>query len=89
MGYVWNVKYCEDQSELRLFVPKPSARPYGMGLSRLAWVRLSHFRTGVGRFQSFLHKWGLAPTSICEYGALDQTASHLILKCTLHRPPRV
>ena len=34
-----------------------------------------------------MHKWGLAPTSMCECGALDQTASHSILKCPLHRAP--
>ena len=32
----WDVKYCEGQSELHLFVPKPSVRPLGMGLPRSA-----------------------------------------------------
>ena len=32
---------------------------------------------------------GLAPTSICECGALDQTAAHVIVECPLllHRAP--
>ena len=45
---------------------------------------LNHLRTNVGIFQSSMHKWGLAPTSICECGAIDQTVSHLLLKCPLH-----
>ena len=88
IDYKWDVKYCENQSELRLFVPRPNTRSLGMGLPRPAWVRLNHLCTGVGRFQSSMHKWGLSPTSICECGTLDQTASHLILECSLHGASR-
>ena len=76
----WNVKYFEDQSELCLFVPRPSARPLRMGLPRPAWVRLNRLRTGVGRFQLSMLKWRLAPTLISKYGALNQTAPHMILE---------
>ena len=79
---------CENQSELRLFFPRPSARPLQMGLPRPTWVRFNYLRTSVGRFQSFMRKWGLAPTSICECGASDIIASHLILECRLHRAPK-
>ena len=34
-----------------------------------------------------MHKWGLAPTVISECTALNQTASHLVLKCPLHHAP--
>ena len=47
-----------------------------MGLPRPSWVRLNRLRTGVGRFQSSMHKCGLAPTSNCECGAVEQTADH-------------
>ena len=43
IDYKWDVKYSEDQSELRLFVPRPSARLLGMGLPRPAWARLATF----------------------------------------------
>ena len=79
------MNYSEDQSELRLFVPRPNARPLGIDLPRPAWVRLNRLRTGDERFQPSTLKWGLAPTSICECGALDQTASYIILECPLHR----
>ena len=80
--------YSKDQSELRLYVPRPSAKPLGMGLLRPAWVQFNCFRNGVEKFQSSTHKWELACTSICKCGALAQTVSHLILECPLHCDPR-
>ena len=57
INYKLDVKYSsKDQSQLRLFVPTPSARPLGMSLPSRAWVRLNCLRTGVGRFQSSIHK---------------------------------
>ena len=69
------------------FVSRPSTWPFGMGLPRPAWVRLNCIHTDFGRFQSSMHKWRLAPTSIWECGALDQTAAHVILELLLHRYP--
>ena len=86
--YKWYAKYSEGQSELRLFVPRPSAMLLAIGLPRPVWVQLNRLCTGIGRFQLPMHKWGLAPTSICDCGALDQIAAHAILECPLHRSPR-
>ena len=60
-NHKWKTEYCEGASRLRNFVPGTSARPVGMGLPRAAWVKLNRLQTGVGRFHSFMHKWGLAP----------------------------
>ena len=68
-----------------LKVNQSCARPLAMGLPKPAWVRLDRLRTGVGKFWSFMHKWGLALTSICECSPLDQTAAHAILECSLYR----
>ena len=59
-----------------------------MGLLRSAWVWTNRIRTGVGRFQSTMYKWAQATTSICECGALDQTAAYVIRECPLHRASR-
>ena len=67
-NHKWNAKYCENASRLRAFVPETSARPVGMGLPRATWIKLNRLRTGVGRFHSSMHKWGLAPSPNCECG---------------------
>ena len=59
-----------------------------MSLTRTAWVNLNRPRTGVGRFGSSMHKWGLASSAKCECGASEQTADHIILTCPTHRTPR-
>ena len=80
-------EYCEGASRLRVFVPETGARLVGMGLPRAAWVKLNRLRTGVGRFHSFMHKWGLAPSPNCECGASEQTADHVLTACPIHRAP--
>ena len=85
--FKWSTEYSECSSDLRAFIPRASTRPMRMGLPRSSWVRLNRFRAGVGRFQSFMHKWGLAPTSNCECCAAEQIAEHIILTCPVHRAP--
>ena len=55
-NHKWNAEYCENASRLRAFVPETGARPVGMGLPRVAWVKLNRLRTGVGQFHSSMHK---------------------------------
>ena len=70
-NYKWKTEYCENASRLRAFVPETGARPVGMSLPRVAWVKLNCLPTGVGRFHSSMHKWGLAPSPNCECGASE------------------
>ena len=87
-NHKWKTEYCENASRLCAFVPGTGARPVGMGLPRAAWVKLNRLRTGVGRFHSSMHKWGLAPSPNCECGASEQTANHVLTACPIHRAPR-
>ena len=82
-----HLPYSENASRLRAFVPGTGARPVGMGLPRAAWVNLNRLRTGVGRFHSSMHKWGLAPSPNCECVASEQTADHVLTACLIHRAP--
>ena len=86
-NHKWKTEYCESASRLRAFVPGTSVRPVGMGLPRAAWVKLNRLRTGVGRFHSSMHKWGLAPSPNCDCGASEQTADHVLTMCPIHRAP--
>ena len=86
-NHKWQTEYCENASRLLAFVPETGARPVGMGLSRAAWVKLKRLRTGVGRFHSSMHKWGLAPSPNCECGTSEQTADHVLTTCPIHRAP--
>ena len=86
-NHKWKTEYCANASRLRTFVPETGARPGGMGLSRAAWVKLNRLRTGVGRFHSSMHKWGLAPSPNCGCGASKQTADHVLTACPIHRAP--
>ena len=86
-NHKWETEYCENASRLRAFVPETGARPVGMGLPRAAWVKLNRLRTGVGRFHSSMHKWGLAPSPNCECGASEQTVDHVLTACPIHRAP--
>ena len=68
-NHKWNVEYSENTSRLRAFIPNTSARLVGISLPRTAWVKLNRLRTGVRRFHSSMHKWGLVPSPNCECGA--------------------
>ena len=88
--YKWDVKYSEGQSELRFFVPRPSAKPLALGVPRSACsVRLKRLCTRVRKFQSSILKSGLAPTSIYEVAALCQAAADVILESYYIFPQRI
>ena len=75
-NHKWNAEYCKNASRLHAFVSETGARPVGMGLPRVAWVKLNRLRTGVGRFHSSMHKWYIASSPNYECGASEQTADH-------------
>ena len=81
----WDTEYSKSMSALCACIPKVSTRPIGMRLTRTAWVKLNRLRTGVGRFDSSMHTWGLASSAKCECGVSEQTADHIILTCPMHR----
>jgi hypothetical protein len=82
----WSSERDNIPPRLRDFIPDASS-PTGFGLPRKAWVRLNRLRTGVGRFRSSMHRWGLAANAACECGAENQTADHIISSCPIYRAP--
>ena len=77
----------ESTFRLYQFITDVNSSLAGINLSRPAWVRLNRLRTGVGLFQSTMHKWGMAPTATCECGAEEQTADHVITTCPIYSHP--
>ena len=77
----------ESTTRLGALIPNIGTHPSGMALSRKAWVRLNRLLTGVRRFRSCLHKWGMAASATCECGAEDQTVDDVVFQCPIHRPP--
>ena len=55
----WDTKSSKSLSVLGVYIPRISTRPIGMSLTRTAWFKLNRLRTGVGRFDSSMHKWSL------------------------------
>jgi len=80
-------EWTDNPTRLRIFIPDTGTHPPGMALPRRAWVRLNRLRTGVGRFCSYLYKWGMASSAACECGAEEQTVDHVAFQCPIHRPP--
>ena len=83
-NHKWKTEYCENDSRIRVFVPGTGARHVEMGLPRASYVKLNRLWTGVGRFHSSMHKWGLAPSPNCECAASEQTADHVLTACPVH-----
>ena len=87
-GDIWASSMCTRHNNYEGFAVSkfwPRASQAVQHLSRPSWVQLNYLCFGVGRL---IHKWGLAPTLICECRALDQIAFHVILECPMHRAPR-
>ena len=87
-NFTWDTEYSKSMSALCVYILRVSTWPIGMSLTRTAWVKLNRLRTGVGRFGSSMHKWGLVSSANCECGTSEQTADHIISTCPTHRATR-
>jgi len=66
--------------------PTPVPHP-GVTLPRRALVRLNLLPTGLGRFRSCLYELGMTSSATYECGAEEQTIVHVVLQCSINRPP--
>ena len=82
----WKSEWNNCNTRLHHFIYNIDTPPPGMHLPRRFWVRLNHLRTGVGRFRSSLHNWGMVPSAACDCGAENQTAEHILAHCPLFSP---
>jgi len=71
----WIADWLENTARLCTFIPDIGTHISGMALPSTVWVWLNRIRTGVGRFHSSLHKWGMAHSAAFERGSDEQTVS--------------
>ena len=82
---MWSLEWQPSTSRLREYITSPSRSSQGSDLPRQAWVKLNRLRTGVGRVNADMWRWGPAYPRGC--GADQQTVNHIIMECPLYRPP--
>ena len=83
----WRTSWEDTQRPAQLVVTPNTSVPPGANLPRSEWVSLNRIRTGVGRFNAAMHRWGLRPSAACQCGAPEQTAQHILSECPDLRPP--
>ena len=84
---MWSVERQPSTSRLREYIVSPSKCCPGSDLPRQAWVKLNRLRTGVGRVNADMWRWGQSKSQACDCGADQQTANHIITEGPLCRPP--
>ena len=84
----WKENWTKNISRLYSFVTDVGPLPKGHKLSRLAWVRLNHLRTGIRRLGSLMYRWGLTTTAVSDCGAEQQTSEHLLYQCSIYNVAR-
>ena len=55
---MWSVEWQPSTSRLREYITSPSRSSPGSDLPRQAWVKLNRLRTGVGRYNADMWRWG-------------------------------
>ena len=78
-------RWVDNPTSLLIFIPDTGTLQNDP--PRKSRVRLNPLRTGVGRFSSCLYIWGMASSAACECGAEERTVDHVVLQCSIHRPP--
>ena len=84
----WRSSWRETPRPFQLDITPSTSVPPGAFLPRREWVSLNRIRTGVGRFNAAMHRWGWfhrQPASTC--GAPKQTSQHILSACPYLQPP--
>ena len=74
-------------SRLCEYILSPSKYCPGSDLPRKSWVKLDRLRTGVGRLNADIWRWGLSKSPASDCGADQQTSDHIFTECPLYHPP--
>ena len=83
---MWSAEWRLSTNRLREYIISPSRSCPGSDLPRQGSLgQLNRLRTGVGRFNADMWRWGLSKSPTCDCGADQQRANHIITECPLYR----
>ena len=77
----------KNATRLHTFNKNASPTPPEFNFSRPALVKLNRLQTDLGLFSSETHKRGMSSTAVCECGAKEQTADHVVASCSVYHHP--
>ena len=66
-------------------ISDPSVKVPGFDLKRGTWTKLNRIRTGHGRCNQTLHRWGSVDDPACDCGFAIQDVRHIVLECSLRK----
>ena len=77
----WKRLWSENRPFNGELIQDPSEEVPGFDLPRSIWTSLNRFRTGQGRCNYQLQKWGYREDPSCSCGHPKQTTSHIVEDC--------
>jgi hypothetical protein len=76
----WANRWSTSNARNHSLISVPDNRVLGFELNQTQWTALNRLRTGQGRCNYLLHKWGMTYSPLCEC-SLTQTTSHIVEEC--------
>ena len=80
----WRQSWSDNKPNLNADLTQdPTVRVNGFDLKRNEWTKLNRLRTGHGRSNYLMNKWGLCESAACDCGEPHQTMQHISDCCPL------
>lgn len=80
----WRIAWTQSAVFNCELIDDPANVPGGFNLERKIWVKLNRLRTGHGKCNHCLARWGSGSPE-CDCGGVDQTMAHIVLNCPLRQ----
>ena len=81
----WKIEWNDVNVFNKFLIDDPSKRVPGFDLPRRVWCSLNRLRTGHGRCNDMLFKWGALDSPECICGFANETIQHLVVDCPVSK----